>query len=47
MKNKPFAYNNNSDIGYMDEEWVNYIPEIKEGKEEIKTELNEEQTEEV
>lgn len=44
MKNKPFAYCNNSDIGYMDEEWINYIPE---GKEEIKTEVNEEQAEEI
>jgi len=47
MKNKPFAYCNNSDIGYMDEEWINYIPELKEEKEEIKKELNEEQAEEV
>ena len=48
MKKKPFTYYNTSDIGYMDEEWINYIPEfIKEEKEEIKSEEHEEKVEEI
>ena len=51
MKKSPLYYYNTSDIGYMDEEWLDYIPEtIKEELEKEKEKqqvVNEEQVKEV
>jgi hypothetical protein len=43
MKKEPISFYNNSDIGYMDEEWANYVAEVAKKELEKEQILHEEE----